>query len=574
MSDTNSELIWYIARDGQQHGPLTDAEMRLFVDSGHLKQTDLVWNPSMTDWKSAAEIFPPPAPPAPPTPPAPPAPPESKTASPAPGPAAPVETGEEPTLGGPSDRSRQGGEPKEATGESSTGKPAGADYASSPVRSERGGREGEGQRYEPAERSYKPVFTGADPQRDTSGAAPSNPASTAGAYPAPDDVLPSLRSSRTDETGDKKPSASSQATGYTAGMAAGPAGKSLQDVGEHEDDDEDEGGGRGRSIGLLVGSFVLAAVVAGGGLLAYQNQDAILSYMNSQPDEAPPVVKAEGADKAPASNQQTASLDKDAGTPAPRPEAPKVQPNLAGPDLPGITVTIPPTQPATPPSADAEPGVPLQTIDSNLQKSQLWQVVKQEFPDWYGDRVKEISRMSGSASEAELSKHLIGKLVALRREHAQFALASDTDHLRNIATAFLANLKSLAGHSTEACYTFISRGETSPDVISLFPKPGYGDAIEGQIAAVFRAVAAGRKAPVSREKATKPDYDVLAQELTKIGWSKEDLGLFANPQALAKAPQDRVCRMVQDWFSAHVSISDKGVQERLLVETLRPVIAG
>ena len=40
---------------------------------------------------------------------------------------------------------------------------------------------------------------------------------------------------------------------------------------------------------------------------------------------------------------------------------------------------------------------------------------------------------------------------------------------------------------------FISKGETSPAVISLFPKPGYGDAIEGQIAAVFRAVADGRK---------------------------------------------------------------------------------
>lgn len=70
MSETNSEIVWYIAREGEQHGPLSDAEMKLFVANGHLKPTDLVWNPEMADWQTAASVFPQPAPPTPPPPPA------------------------------------------------------------------------------------------------------------------------------------------------------------------------------------------------------------------------------------------------------------------------------------------------------------------------------------------------------------------------------------------------------------------------------------------------------------------------------------------------------------------------
>jgi hypothetical protein len=32
--------------------------------------------------------------------------------------------------------------------------------------------------------------------------------------------------------------------------------------------------------------------------------------------------------------------------------------------------------------------------------------------------------------------------------------------------------------------------------------------------------------------------------------------------------------MVQDWFLAHLSVEDKATQERLLVETLKPVVSG
>jgi GYF domain 2 len=483
MSETNSEIVWYIAREGEQHGPLSDAEMKLFVTNGHLKPTDLVWNPEMADWQTAASVFPPPAPPSPPPPPATP-----KVTSPAP--------------------------------QGTFKQPAQHDSLAAQNRTP-----GPALQVEPG----------------LSAAAPS-----AHVTPSADAAHASLR---------PEPS-------LTAGADMAARQPAPVEGYEVEDEDDEPPRRRGR-IGLLIGTVAVAAAIAGGGVVAFQNKDAILSYMNEPSEEAnTPVVKAE-------TNTKTAALEKPA---PPKEPAPKAA-DSGVPQVPGITVTVPTTQPVTP-SPSTTDSVPLETIDRNLQKSELWNVIKTEFPDWYKERVQEISKLSNTASETDLSKHLISKLVALRREHAKHALSSSTEHLQSIAGAFLANLKSLAGHSTDACYTFISKGETSPAVISLFPKRGYGDAIEGQIAAVFRAVADGRKSPVKRDKATKPDYDILSSELTKIGWSKADVGLFANPQALAKAPPEQVCKMVQDWFAAHIAINDKQVQERLLVETLRPVVAG
>ena len=48
---------WYLARDGQQFGPLSDAEMKAFNDLGHLQRTDLVWRKGFSDWRRAGEVF-------------------------------------------------------------------------------------------------------------------------------------------------------------------------------------------------------------------------------------------------------------------------------------------------------------------------------------------------------------------------------------------------------------------------------------------------------------------------------------------------------------------------------------
>lgn len=50
-------IKWYMARDGQQFGPLSDAEMNKFNALGHLRTTDLVWRKGFSDWRPAGEVF-------------------------------------------------------------------------------------------------------------------------------------------------------------------------------------------------------------------------------------------------------------------------------------------------------------------------------------------------------------------------------------------------------------------------------------------------------------------------------------------------------------------------------------
>lgn len=48
---------WYYTKNGQQQGPVSLGQLRDLIGSGSLNPaTDLVWNPSMTDWLRAAEV--------------------------------------------------------------------------------------------------------------------------------------------------------------------------------------------------------------------------------------------------------------------------------------------------------------------------------------------------------------------------------------------------------------------------------------------------------------------------------------------------------------------------------------
>ena len=53
---------WYYARDGQQHGPHTEAELRGFIAEGRLASTELIWKAGMPGWVPAHTVFPPPVP--------------------------------------------------------------------------------------------------------------------------------------------------------------------------------------------------------------------------------------------------------------------------------------------------------------------------------------------------------------------------------------------------------------------------------------------------------------------------------------------------------------------------------
>lgn len=320
-------------------------------------------------------------------------------------------------------------------------------------------------------------------------------------------------------------------------------------------------------FGRIALAMFLLALIFGSIAYVLTHKDQIMQLAGvAKPVGKVPVVKAEPT--------VTAALQKPATPPAPKPP-----PAAATP--PAAAAPAPAAPPATPPPAATAAAAPANTaattarIDAQYQKSRLWSLLKRDYPDWYGEQLGAAARIvDGKGSDRDATKHMIEQMVALRRKNAETALKAGTPQLKSIATAFLANLQSLSEKSAAACYGFVSQGEVSPATIDLFHEPQSAPMLESQAIAIFEAVNAGKSAPASHERPKREDYEVLAAELGKLGWSQADLQLFADPKALGKAEPHRVCAMVRDWFKAHTTISDGAVQERLLFETLRPVVAG
>lgn len=483
MTEAPTATQWYIARDGKQHGPLTDAEIRMFVQSGHMRPSDLVWRAGFSDWQPAHSVFP---------------------------------------SAGPQQAGPQAQQPSQEHAGTS-------------------GRQGHSSAARPSDTSQPRVEPRQRAEAGRQGAAGFGSDQSTRRQPEP--AQPG-HGAASQSGGTGRPQAET--------FSPGPRQPESRVAPIEDEYEEIEAEAPRRLAGGRRGAILLAAVaalVASGGWLAVQNKDSLLAMANMTAGAASngvPVVKAEGETK-------TAALDQ------------------------GQTATSDAEAPAATPVVDETPQKPVVTpamIDANFQRSPLWILLKADYPEWYGTNVEEAARIVSTGTEADMAKHLIGQLVALRRQHAEHALAASTPKLINVAHSFLANLKSLASHSAATCYSFIGQGELSPAVIELFPQRGYGEAIEAQIAAIFEAVSDGRTSPVTRERATKADYDVLAAELTKLGWTKADLRVFADPKALAQTEPEKVCQMVQDWFSAHLAITDTSVQERLMYETLRPIVAG
>ncbi|HEU4380385.1 MAG TPA: DUF4339 domain-containing protein [Hyphomicrobiaceae bacterium] len=58
MTSPAYRIEWYLARDGQQHGPLSEAELAKFIELGHLRPDDLLWRDGFADWRPAGQVFP------------------------------------------------------------------------------------------------------------------------------------------------------------------------------------------------------------------------------------------------------------------------------------------------------------------------------------------------------------------------------------------------------------------------------------------------------------------------------------------------------------------------------------
>ena len=244
------------------------------------------------------------------------------------------------------------------------------------------------------------------------------------------------------------------------------------------------------------------------------------------------------------------------------------RPAQAPPDHASRPVAAPPpAQPAQPPPGATE-------LDARWQQAKLWQLIKRDFPEWYGQRLTETARLGSEKDEAAVTVAVTQALVKLRRENAGAALVAGPERLRAIAQSFLENLDRLAKHSTQACFAYISAGEQHPAIVELSRTSDLSRNLQGQMVAIFEAVAEGKRTPRQHGQAQREDFDELAAQLGRRGWTAADLQLFSDARALSRAPPERVCKMVGDWFAAQLDVKDEARQMRLLSETLKPIVAG
>ena len=458
MNGPVTETQWYIARDGKQHGPLTDIEMRTFVAHSYLRPQDLIWRPGMAEWLPATQVFP-------------------------------------------------------AVFQSAT----------------------------PAAVAPAPVA----PQ------------------PAPMSAMPA--------------------------PAASPKSPHTSDFDNADAADIPPRGGAGRRLATAAAVIT----VIGGGAFAFATyREPILQLVTgtSGTKSETPVVTAspseqtpvETATVSPSAAPDLQALDAQANTAAaPSIAAPGADPSAPAAAAAPAATPAPETQTAalTPPEPPAPPAGPPNIdgsqIDARLQKIPVWTLIKKDYPDWYVGHISAAEKLvADKRPESDVAMHLAQGLVTLRRQNSEKALAASPEKLRRVASAFLENLKALQSQSVSACYGFISKGETSPAIVQLMQTPETATTFNANISAIFEAIEDGSKSPAKHATAVKGDYDILIKELGKIGWKEDDLQVFSNPKLLSKRPPELVCKMVLDWFSAHLAVKDKAVQDRLLYETLKPVVSG
>jgi hypothetical protein len=449
MSDSEHPIEWYLARDGQQFGPLNDVELKKFIELGHMRPNDLLWRHGFPDWRPASSVFPP-----------------GRPAAPTSNPTAPPRTG-------PADGQRAAAQAKPEAERTTTG---------------------------PAQMAAKPGVRGAAAAQPATGGPRGQSA-------------PSHQRRMDARPADQR----------TARPAAARAQR--------------------RSYGTLVVFLLMLVVLAGAALALHKTGrlSALLADFGL-------------SDVSDAGNSQSGAKPATTGTAANASPAAKVNSNQS------VLLAV---------------GASAQEVDANFQKSALWRLLKTEFPDWYAEQIRETARLGGEQKdEKAIAKYLADAMVALRRKHVGEALSASPPRLRVVASTFLSNLGRLSAHSIDACYSFISQGETNPAVVELMRSSEHSANLQGQVVAVFEAIAEGRKAPRAQTPPRREDYDALAAQLAQRGWSPADLQLFSDARALSRATPQKVCQMVQDWFAAQLAVKDEDVQLRLLVEALKPVVAG
>ena len=151
----------------------------------------------------------------------------------------------------------------------------------------------------------------------------------------------------------------------------------------------------------------------------------------------------------------------------------------------------------------------------------LWRVIKREFPDWYAERLKEAAALAAQdKDEAAIGQHLARAWLSCAASRSTTRSPPAIPQLKAVATTFYENLAQLRKHSIEACFAFISQGEAEPGHRRRCCRaPQHAAHLQAQLTAVFEAIADGRKTPRVYPQPRKTDYDTLAADLAKRGWT-------------------------------------------------------
>lgn len=516
---------WYLARDGEQFGPLSDTELRKLVEFGHLKPTDLLWREGFPEWRSARILLndTPSAATAAPRP----SEPVVAAGTAVPGATAPASTQHLPVRPPQSEPFQP--QPADAAAQSHPS--AGPAPTTTPIASARG----------PAAHAAPAVGTPA------SGYPISGFQPQAAVYGVPNGPAPNSYAAapyaKTGYAASPSPQvAATPAAAYTSAptrpvdlmaptVAAPVASKQRRpqaapvhrdgDDEEDEFDDIEEDSAAIRWLKRIAVLLFFALTLAAAGWLAYPYRDRIATTL------------------------KLSSL---------------------GSMLPGLTGAVSPLS-GFKATVDA--------TDTALQANELWRVLKREFPEWYSERLKEASTLAAAGTpDAEIGAQMMQAIVSLRRKHAGDALSATMPRLKTLATAFADNLVALRSVSVEACHAFVSSGETSPAYLSLLSDRARTAALQNQLVAVFEAIADGRKVPRIYPQPKQADYNLLVTALEARGWTDADMQLFSDSRSFGAAPPEKICKMVTDWFKAQVELNEPDAQLRLLADALKPVVAG
>ena len=509
------KIEWYLARDGQQHGPLSQVELDKFIELGHKRPWELLWLVDFDDWRAADEVFPPRAPP--------------QTAAHA----EPVVTSTE-----HSSPKTSAKHPDEASGM------AGSQNAdSTPEQTSRNFASGRGADEASLEAASAVTqrpgqITPEDLARERRAASSNQPVAESRAGLGP---KATTGGERAHPRFDVAPDRSTDPATFP----------SRDDV--LLDDDEPAA----RSGWLLVAAALFVAVILGaGGLFAYNNQKMIMAFvddLSSAPEKkdvtvikAPPTATREAVGRQPVGRAT-----------APEPERTAA---LVDPRSPQLEAA----------SQQALPELP-------LLKSKLWQFAQREFGEWTEERLAEVRKLSAqSKSDEEANQYLVESFVRFRRQNATVALSASPESLAEVADAFVESLRALTTKGPQPCYAYISNGESTPELSTLYFEPAIGTKLEAQMLAIMKAVANGKAAsqPLERQPPTEEDFNMLSRELAKRGWTAEDLKLFSDPNALSRAEPKLVCRLVTEWFATQTQLDNEKTRDQLIAASLRPVIGG